>query len=109
MENHGSETGTINSVTVYIRARQDRSAGNTVQSTAKIALKIGSTTYYGNEEYLTEVGPNITLPLIQTPQAEHGAKTGTPWMECKSEFHYYLQTHMMLERHLLCSMHSGLG
>jgi len=60
-ENHGSVTGTINSVTVYINCKQVQEGGSTSQSQARTALR-----WDGNTEYGTAVNLGTTYSTYST-------------------------------------------
>jgi PKD repeat protein len=79
-EDHGSASGTIISVTVYINCRKDGSDPDI--SHARTALRIGSTNYYGDEEDLTSSWTTYSKTYTSNPAGGAWTWTATDSLQC---------------------------
>jgi len=68
-QDHGTTSGNINSVTVYIRCRRHPRGYSSSGSTcyARTALRIGGTTYYGNQNTLSNSWVTYSRPYPTNP------------------------------------------
>jgi flagellin-like protein len=79
-ENHGSESGTINSVTVYINCRQYGGASGT--SYARTALRVSGTNYYGTDNALSSSWTTYSTPYTSNPAGGDWTWSAIDQLQC---------------------------
>ena len=77
-----SDLGTINSVTVWIRARHDLGYGDTSTGYAETVLRIGSTNYYGSTETLTTSYNTYSTTYDENPAGGSWTWTAVNSLQC---------------------------